>query len=495
MQRIQLPVISQALVIFLYIMLIVFSPSVRFINYVEFHDGQRVIQLLLLGLVLLDAVIIGFRKTDTIPFNNQIRLGLFSLLTLTIASTAISIEPRYAIIEITIFAALSFLALFTARIYIENGENFIKLLTYALWASIVLYMVNFYTGYMSAMVFGKPLKWPAPFYGFTNIRLFQQYQLWTLGLICLPLLTFDLKKSIRLWLYFALTCWWVLLFYAASRGVVLGWLVAIAFTAIIYKKLAWPFLRIQILSAIAGLFMYQILFNIVPNWIITSAGTASAITTSTVFRDTFSDRTDLWKVALVMIYNFPFLGVGPMHFYFYNSFNTHPHNSLLQLAAEFGLPFTLIILTITIYSTYCWMKKFGPSQLITTSKSNSNLSIILLFTITASAAYSLVEGVIVMPISQVLMFTMIGLMIGQYTGKTQFTKSSHEFKTKLHFRPVFALIVLVFLTLSVMPELVRGVTSKDKVFSNNERAFSLAPNTINPRIWMQQRRIEPNQKQ
>jgi putative inorganic carbon (hco3(-)) transporter len=492
---------TRVMCILAFLLLITFSPSVHLINYIEYHDCQRVIQLLLLALVLMDAMFLGWKKTSLMPINKEVRFGFFALLALTIASSVQAIAPRYAVIEVTVFVALCYLALFVARLYRENGEVFIKQLCYALWASIALYMVSFYTGYITAILVKKTLAWPYPFYGFSNIRLFQQYQLWTLGLICLPLLAFDLKKNSRLWLYVALANWWVLLFYAASRGVTLGWIVAMFATALIYKKSAWPFLRIQLITAFVGLCAYQLLFKMIPSWIATTATVASsagstvaasasasnAIVTSTIFRDTFTDRTDLWKVALVMVKNFPFLGVGPMHFYHYNNFGTHPHNSVLQLASEWGLPATLIIVTITGYALYCWMKKFNVRQLQSTTKPNSNLAIILFFTIAASSAYSLVEGVIVMPISQVLMFTMIGLMIGQYTEKTWLVGNTKSVKNKLGFRPVFAGVVLVFMILSTTPELVRGLTSSNRFLAIGERAFSVGPG-INPRIWMQQRR-------
>lgn len=497
MRRLSPSKITPAFVVIAYLILITFSPSYHFIPYIEFHDCQRILQLLLLGLVLVDGIAIWSNKTNIMPVNNKLRIAFFAILVLALTSTFLSQVPRYAVIEISIFIALCYLALFVARQFNENKDTFIKYLTYALWASIVLYMVSFYVGYITAMLVKKTLAWPYPFYGFSNIRLFQQYQLWSLGLICLPLLAFELKQNIRLWLYFALTCWWVLLFYAASRGVTLGWLLALVLTAFVYKKQAWPFLRIQLISAATGLGAYLVLFKAIPMWVastvtnVATSSAGSAIVTSTVFRDTVSDRTDLWKVAYVMIKNFPFFGVGPMHFYFYNKFGTHPHNSVLQIAAEWGLPATLIILAILGYSFNCWFKKFNPTKLQTASKLDSNLAMILFFTIIANGAYSLVEGVIVMPISQVLMFTMIGLMIGQYTEGIWLT-ANIQAKSKFRFRPIFAGVVLVFLVLSTLPELVRGLTSYERYYVPGERAFSMGPGTINPRIWMQQRRVEPD---
>jgi O-antigen ligase len=50
-------------------------------------------------------------------------------------------------------------------------------------------------------------------------------------------------------------------------------------------------------------------------------------------------RVELAKVALSMITDHPWLGVGPMHFaYIDNGYGAHPHNFWLQLGAEWGLP-------------------------------------------------------------------------------------------------------------------------------------------------------------
>ena len=164
-----------------------------------------------------------------------------------------------------------------------------------------------------------------------------------------------------------------------------------------------------------------------------------------------------------------------MHYAWYNPSNGHPHNSLLQLAAEFGLPATIIILSIAGYSIYCWLKKFNVHSLQTASSSDSNLAILLFFTIITNAAYSLVDGVIVTPISQVLMFTMIGLMIGFYYDG-QLTADNKLIKKQYQFRPIFAAIVLAAMVWSIMPELVRGL-------SGNEKGFSMGYSAAGPRFW------------
>ena len=467
MSRINSYLAPSSLVLLVYVALITFLPSVQFMPkyIIWFNDRQRLLELLLLSLVLLDGVFIGFNRAILIPVNHKLRKAFFLLLTLASISALLAQSPKHAVIEVSVFAALSYLALFVARLYHENKEVFTKRITYALWASILLYMVSFYTGYVTATIFKTPLHWPFPFTGFSNIRSFNQYQLWTLGLICLPLLTFEIKKNNRFCLHLALTCWWVLLFYSASRGVLIAWLAGMLLTAFIYRKLAWPFLRLQFINIATGYSSYYILFKIVP------ALHQSTLITGTIIRDTANDRIALWDKALILIRDFPLFGVGPMHYAWHNSTNGHPHNSLLQLAAEWGLPATLVMLAIIGYGISCWLKRFNVNKPQVQPKLDCNLAILLFFTLIANAAYSLVDGVIVSPISQVLMFTMIGLMIGQYT-YGHFTITENKYRL----RSIFAGFLFAAMVWSTLPEIVQGL-------SGNEKGFSMGYAAAGPRFW------------
>ena len=465
--------ILQYLALLCFVALITLLPSVQLMpkTIIWFNDRQRLLELSLVGFVLLDAIFNGFIvKKDLLFIPQKLRHAFFVLLLLASISAYLAQSPRHAIIEVSVFAGLCYLSLLVARLYLENKQNFIQQITIAIWASIALYMVSFYTGYITATIFKTPLQWPFPFTGFSNIRSFNQYQLWTLGLVCLPLLTFDIKKITRIILYFALVAWWVLLFYSASRGVLVAWLAGMFLTMLVYKKSAWPFLKLQFMQIILGFISYYFLFKVIP------AAHESSLVTSTIFRESTYDRLALWQQAFVLIRESSIFGVGPMHYAWYNNSNAHPHNSLLQLAAEWGLPATIIILSITCYGIYCWLKKFNADKLQAATKLECNLAILLFFTIITNAAYSLVDGVIVTPISQVLMFTMIGLMIGLYSNEPISAAISKPVKTKYQFRPVFAAIVLAALAWSTLPELVKGL-------SGNEKGFSMGYAAAGPRFW------------
>jgi putative inorganic carbon (hco3(-)) transporter len=470
-QNTQLLRTFQTLALLIFVALVTFLPSVQFMpkSIIWFNDRQRLLELLLLSFVLLDAILIGFIiTTNQALISKKTRNVLFALLGLAIISCSLAQSPRHALVETSVFAGLCYLALFVTRLFNENKKVFLKRLTYALWASILLYMLSFYTGYITATVFKTPLNWPFPFTGFTNVRSFNQYQLWGLGLICVPLLINDFKKNARIWLQITLAGWWVLLFYSASRGVLLAWLVSILATALIYQKSAWPFLRQQIIQITTGFLGYNILFKVIP------ALLQHNLVTGTVMRETTNDRIGLWSQAITLIKEFPLLGVGPMHFAWFSQSNAHPHNSVLQLAAEFGLPAALIVLTIVVYGLNFWFKKFNTNTLKSQSTFDSQLAIILFFTIIMNAAYSMVDGVIVTPISQVLMFTVIGLMIGH--GAYEHTSNIKETNVKPKFRQIFAGLVLLAMIWSTLPEVVKGL-------SGNEKGFSMGYTAAGPRFW------------
>jgi putative inorganic carbon (hco3(-)) transporter len=464
----------QTLVLLVFIALITLLPSLHFMPKVVvwFIDGQRLLELLLLSLILLDATLKKTNRATVKPFN----YALFGLLGLTIISACLAQSPRHAFLELTTFIGLCYFALFVVRQYVENPQVFLKRLSYALWVSILLLIVSFYVGYITAIIFKTPLQWPLPFKGFTNIRHFNQYQMWGLGLLCLPLLDnelklgFELKKNIRFWLHITLIFWWVLLFYSASRGVLLAWALGVLSTALVYRKLAWPLLRLQFMYLAAGYIIHFLLFQIIP--ILRGA----TLVTGTILRDSTSDRIGLWNIALDLIEQQPIFGVGPMHYAWHSPTSAHPHNSLLQLAAEWGLPATAIIFSLVSYGVFCWLKRFNANTLNAESKTaeailNSKLPIVLFFTLIANTAYSLVDGVIVMPISQVMMFMVIGLMIGHYTHGALAT---HANKSVL--RQIIAGLCLIAILWSSLPEIMQGL-------SGNEKGFSIGYYAQGPRFW------------
>lgn len=474
MRNNQLSYLFQFLTICTCVALITFLPSLHFMpkKFGWDHNNQRLLELAILGFTLLASIFNG--STLHFKYPKYIDYACYTLIILAGFSSFFAQSPRHAIIETCLFIGLIYFSILIARLYVNDRNIFIKRLTYALWGSVFLYLVAFYVGYISAIISHFPLKWPKPITGFSGMRSFNQYQLWSLGLLSLPLLTSNLNTKLRYGLYIALTLWWVLLFYSTSRGVLLAWLIGVISIAAIYQKSAWPFLRSQLVSFATGGCFYFILFKLAP------VLNGSSIVTGTLLRESTSDRLDLWHLASLLIKSSPALGVGPMHYAWNSSISAHPHNSVLQIASEFGIPSTLIIITIITYAFRCWIKKFNLEK-VKANNTDIQLAIILLFTLITNAAYSLVDGVIVMPMSQVMMFIVIGIALGHYfyQGKSKIVAEvSNNNQQKLIFSRVFAGVILILTVWSATPEIYRGVSGHPKLFSIEEAA-------LGPRLWGQ----------
>lgn len=465
--------ITQMFTITLFLFLIVFSLNYSLLPYQPGYDEKRIIELLIISIALLWNILDGMSTEHVSPsWKIKIRCAIFVLITLSGVSAFLSASPRHAVLEICLFAGLFYLSLFTAGLWREYRLTLVQWLVYAIMLGAIFYMVGFFTGYLASFLEAIPLRWPEPFFGFSNIRAFNQYQLWTLTLLCLPLLGFNIERTgIRCWLFVVLTGWWVLLFVSASRGVLLAWLLAMPVTAAVYRQIAWPLLRLQLTSFIMGLSCYGLLFHLVPSFLVGGVLTRP----ESVLRNTTYDRISLWKQACSMIQTHPWFGVGPMHYAWYpNEIAAHPHNSLLQLAAEWGLPATLLMLILAGYGVFCWLKRLNPTSLKAAPELDQHLAVALFFTLVANACYSLVDGVIVMPLSQVMMAGIIGLMLGFYNNdSTQFEVVS---KNLVH--QLFASVVLVALVWSVLPELLPRMLG-------NEQIIPIGYQTMGPRFWQE----------
>lgn len=438
-------------------------------NLLDF-DNKRGLELLLISAALLWIILGGLSTAPAgTSWKTKTQCAFYLLLALAGVSALLSVSPRHAVLEISVFAGLFYVCQLTAVLWRGYRLILVKWLVYAILVGAVFYMVGFYTGYLASFLESLPLRWPEPFFGFSNVRFFNQYQLWTLSLLYLPLLGFNIERtSIRRWLSVILAAWWVLLFASASRGVLLAWLLAMLATAGCYRQLAWPLLRLQLTGFITGLSSYGLLFYLLPSFLV------GGVLTQTILRDTTNDRIGLWKQAVSMIQTHPWFGVGPMHYAWHpNAIAAHPHNSILQLAAEWGLPATVLMLTLAGYGVFCWLRRFNAVTLGTAT--DQDVTVVLFFTLVANASYSLVDGVIVMPLSQVMMAVVIGLMLGLYGNDNQ---QPNGVRKKYLANQIFAGVVLVAMVWSVLPELLPRLLG-------NEQMIPRGYQTTGPRFWQE----------
>ena len=123
------------------------------------------------------------------------------------------------------------------------------------------------------------------------------------------------------------------------------------------------------------------------------------------------DRAALWKFTLDLIKKHPWLGVGPQNFsYFPNMYGSHPHNAVLLIAVEWGIPAAIIAVVLVLWGYFAWLKR----SRILLSENNSILIVALTASLTAGISHALVCGVTIMPMSQLFLVIVTGWIIGIY---------------------------------------------------------------------------------
>lgn len=453
--------------IFLYAL--IFAPSYHVVPFLaSIYDDKRFLQILLLLLVLACYAVRGLRPEGY-------SLAFSVLFVLLLISSFFSERPPYALAETSLFVGLFFFVDYTKKTWGILGERLFFAVVVSICLSAILYMVAFYAGYVASYLENMPLKWPLPFFGFTSIRFFNQYQIWGLPLIAAPLLfQFPLIEKYKYLIFTLLAGWWVLLFASGSKGALLAIILALLVTLAFFRKEAYALSKVLVLTGVVGGVLYLFLFHLLPPLLGSNAEIERAWDVGG------SARGYLWSKAVDLIAQNPLLGVGPMHYAWYpNQVAAHPHNSVLQIAAEWGVPALLIVLCMFVYGMLRWHKRFNYKTLKGEAHIYKQIIISLYCSFMAGTVYSLVSGVIVMPLSQIMGSVIIGLMLGVY----HFSKNRgggevcHPVSGRKNYLiRFFSGVLLIVMVWSVLPEVFPRLV-------NHEIFLPLDQLVAGPRFW------------
>ncbi len=235
--------------------------------------------------------------------------------------------------------------------------------------------------------------------------------------------------------------------------------------------------RLQLAASVWGLVVYVLLFVVLADNLSVFARLQQ------IGQD--SGRFELWALALEMIAQHPLLGEGPMHFARHvNEHASHPHNAVLQWAAEWGIPSVAVLLGVVGYSFFAWNRRCKRAMYAGDQHEHDLLMVAMTAALTTAAAYSLVDGVIVMPLSQFLLVAVAGWVIATYRGQSNSTRP----KRANTWSSVCLLVVVVAAWGSVWYGVFPAVTTlEERQASHVERTEA---KLLHPRFW-QQGFIEP----
>lgn len=459
---------------------IVMVPVIGSVPSFGLFDGHRVIQLVVLGVATAPLL---FNRTRarwlqtflTLPA--LARVCFAGILGAGCVSAALAPFPRFAFLEVGLFVLLFVLMVTLAGQFQLDLARTNKLILILLSVGTLFYATSFGVGYVFSLTSELPV-WPGAFNGFAHVRLFNQYQVWTLPLLVLPAVLLPVKqRGVRYGLHGMVALWYALLFASGGRGATLAMAGSMFLMLVLFQSRAFPWFRLQLSALGAGLILYGLLF-------VALADNLSVFSRlQEVTQD--SGRFELWGITLDMIVRHPVLGEGPMQFARHlNEHAAHPHNAVLQWAAEWGLPSAFTLLGLAAWGFVAWV---GGCKRAMTEEADSDRDLLLVAvtsSLVAAATYALVDGVIVMPLSQLLLAVFVGWAIALHAGDRPVVHSRHA----LGKAPQLLLIVIIVAWVAVG----EGVRSDIAVLADRQadHVERTSPTLLHPRLW-QQGFIEP----
>lgn len=378
------------------------------------HDDQRILQLALLLIFSLTALV-GWRRSTMMvaPDQRALRWSLLAFFLLGAVASASALSPRHAFLEESIFLMLLMLALCIAREIAQDSKRNILLTLKACALACMLYSLAVVVVYLTATILGKPIEADDFTPGFNNIRFFNHAQTISLPLL---VLLFSLTKpnAKGRWAYFSLAAfWWTLLFVTSGRGTFVGLMAGCVGLLVLRRKHALGYCKSLLLTAFAGLAVYSVFFVMIPKMLGRAQfGLMGGVIQRTV-ADPASLRGALWERATELIAAHPWIGVGPLHFAHYAidvQNGAHPHDWILQIGAEWGLP-ALVFLFSAIALALLGLVRTAAFIAVDDSDNQSMLAAWIV-TGLAILVDGLVSGSIVMPVSQMLIALYIGCAAG-----------------------------------------------------------------------------------
>lgn len=456
---------------------LVISPFIVFplVNGAGFHDNQRLVEV---SCVLLALAVISCQLMDgsSLPllFSRPIAilLALFFLLGLVSSSTAYS--PRHAFFEWANLLLLLGIAWLIASVINAKGDMLLDQLLMMGGLACAAYLLLEIAIYISLLKAGVQ---PSPsqlIVGFGNYRFFNHVQTTSLPLLGLLAARMrDPNRKVFWWVITAL--WWMLLFVGLGRGTLMGLVAGVAMTWLLMRGAAAPWCRAMLLAGLVGLVAYVFFYAAIP---LAMGMEPFGLFFSSVERSVenpTSGRLQLWVRALEMVQANPWLGAGPVHFAHYGrdipSGNAHPHNWMLQIGSEWGIPALLLLVGAVALA----MHRLWQLRTVIAPEEQDTLTAWLVAG-WAILVDGLVSGLIVMPTSQLWIALYIGCAWGWAASR------SPSFKTTTLWPPVAGRIAIALVAPLLVYALLHGVWPE--LQEKGRKPLDSKEAVYRPRIWL-----------
>ena len=364
------------------------------------HDAERVAQLLVYASAALALTFsIGVRRPQ-LKLPVFIAAGILIAVLLALVSITRAGVRTWAMVEAAMFVGMIVCAITVAWVVRERGDRDCSL---AVIFAVAPYSLLILALSLAAVIRSDSLlRWEL-FAGYSNFRFFNHVQTVFLPLLVIASLDEALSRSMRRVAFSSAALNVAFILFTAARATTAGLLIGCAIAALLCDKAGRNWSRRFLQIAVMGALIYGLVYVVLPS----VAGLRSDVSTAELAANQQSVglRFQLWRLAIGYALQSPWFGIGPMHYaHFPNSEAAHPHNFSLQLAAEWGIPFFVLLAVGAAYALYRAIRLTRAAV----EPRRAMIGAGLIVSFAATLVDSNFSGNFVMPMSQ----TWIALMLG-----------------------------------------------------------------------------------
>lgn len=435
-----------------------------FEQFADFHDSQRMISTVLVAVALSVSLCIVQLSARTIWI-----IAAAYLWGLT--AVCLSPLPLWSMLEFGLLFSVVLLGLILMP---RHSELQSKHLLYILIIIQAFYVVHNLTDYTVVMMTGAKLEPYSLCNGFSNTRFYGQFLTWTMP-FTIGALVVNRHYPCRNAIAALLVIEWAFQFLTLNRS----FLVAMAATlpAIWWMTQEhWKrYAKWLLLTAAGGFALYILMLHVLPGLLGIDVSYAIKFSSGRDVLDS-SGRVRLWLDAWQLMKSHPWLGAGPMMTALgsVSKISAHPHNYILQLLAEWGIPFTLLLLGCSIFCIVQLKKRIQKSSI-----DAQLLALPVTASLSAGAVAGLFDGLLVMPVSLIYMALVLACCAGLWRNLTPEVERRRFPWWSVPFLTAPAVFVAVFAVMN-WPHWSAG-TDMPKPMSG--RGYELKSN-LNPRFWL-----------
>lgn len=377
------------------------APTTGFSWIESWHNEQRAVQIVLLSLTALVVSVLLIAAPDATRARLQLPWWWWAFIALGSASALLSQMPFAAFAEVGLFVLLSALVVLTAALTSKRPEQITQVARYCALLIAVAHVLAVLVRYAASLHVGKGLDLGVFMLGYANPRFASALYAVVMPFVAAVAVSPCERRALRITAFIALCLLWTINLGLGTRGIWFAYLLALP-ALMLLTGLRRPLHLVGaiVVAAAVGLAVFLAL-NAIPTGDVAAEG---SVTLPIDRLPTLTSRDVLWSLAWDGIVQHPLLGLGPMQFASLKSYvGAHPHNWVLQVASEWGLPALALVLFALVRAAVRLRDKHASGR-------GASMEVVL--AVGVALAYGLVDGNLVMPVSQTAAALTLGLALG-----------------------------------------------------------------------------------